>query len=92
MNSSGQYEPTLSVVVPAYNEEETIAHVIARLLLVPSLLEIIVVDDASKDRTFSVVQALQATTPQVRLLRHTHVELRPLRHDIDVRVLAQVAR
>lgn len=70
MSSSVPYEPKLSVVVPAYNEEGTVAHVIAKLLLVPSLLEIIVVDDASKDQTFAVVQNLQRSIPQLRLLRH----------------------
>src|SRR5438270_10570770 len=70
MSSSVQYEPKLSVVVPAFNEEATVAEVVRNLLEVPALLEIIVVDDASTDRTFSIVQALQATTPQLRLLRH----------------------
>jgi glycosyltransferase involved in cell wall biosynthesis len=69
MSSPLQYEPKLSVIVPAFNEEATVAEVIQSLLRVPSLLEIIVVDDASTDRTFSIVQALQATTPQLRLLR-----------------------
>jgi len=72
MSSFVQYEPKLSVVVPAFNEEATVADVVRRLLSVPALLEIIVVDDASTDRTFSVVQSLQASTPQLRLLRHPH--------------------
>jgi glycosyltransferase involved in cell wall biosynthesis len=70
VSSLVQYEPKLSVVVPAFNEEATVANVIEKLLLVPSLQEIIVVDDASNDRTFSILQMLQATTPQLRLLRH----------------------
>jgi glycosyltransferase involved in cell wall biosynthesis len=70
MNPSPQPEAKLSVIVPAFNEEATIIEVIRKLLDIPSLLEIIVVDDASTDRTWAVVQALQATTPQLRLLRH----------------------
>ncbi|MFL6449728.1 MAG: glycosyltransferase family 2 protein [Bryobacteraceae bacterium] len=70
MSSPVPYEPKLSVVVPAYNEEASVARVIEKLLLVPSLLEIIVVDDASKDRTFPILQSLQGSTPQLRLLRH----------------------
>jgi glycosyltransferase involved in cell wall biosynthesis len=70
MSFSTQHEPTLSVIVPAFNEEATVAHVIEKLLLIPSLLEIIVVDDASTDRTGSIVQTIQASTPQVRLIRH----------------------
>ncbi len=70
MSPSVPNKPKLSVIVPAFNEEATVAGVIRRLLEVPSLLEIIVVDDASTDRTFAIVQALQATTPQLRVLRH----------------------
>jgi glycosyltransferase involved in cell wall biosynthesis len=70
MSSFGQHEPKLSVIVPAFNEEATVAEVIRKLLEVPSLLEIILVDDASTDRTFSVVQSLQSRMPQLRLLRH----------------------
>lgn len=70
MSTPVQYEPKLSVIVPAFNEEATVAHVIERLLVVPSLQEIIVVDDASEDRTFSIIQSLQVTHPCLRLLRH----------------------
>lgn len=72
MSSFAPHKPKLSVIVPAFNEEATVAEVVRRLLGVPSLLEIIVVDDASTDRTFPIVQELQATTPQLRLLRHPH--------------------
>jgi len=37
----------LSVVVPVFNEERTLAKVIEKLLKVPNLLEIIIVDDCS---------------------------------------------
>ena len=70
MSSFGQHEPKLSVIVPAFNEEATVVEVIQKLLRVPSLLEVIVIDDASTDLTFSVVQSLQATIPHLRLLRH----------------------
>src|SRR3954447_15082148 len=70
MTSPVQYEPKLSVIVPAFNEEATVAEVVQSLLRVRSLQEVIVVDDASTDGTFSVVEALQPTTPQLRLLRH----------------------
>lgn len=55
--------------MPAFNEESTVGEVVRSLLRVPSLREIIIVDDASTDRTFSIAQALQATTPQLRLIR-----------------------
>jgi glycosyltransferase involved in cell wall biosynthesis len=57
---------TLTVVIPAYNEEETILRVIERVREVPFALQIIVVDDCSSDRTAELVQDL----PGVELLRH----------------------
>lgn len=64
----------LSVVIPAYNEENGIAEIASRVLSVrPALqkvgverLELLVVDDGSKDRTAEVAQ----TIPGVSLIRH----------------------
>lgn len=60
----------LSVVVPAYNEEATIAAVMRRLLGVPNLLEIIVVDDCSTDRSYEIASAIASERPNVRVFRH----------------------
>ncbi len=59
----------LSVVVPAYNEEPTIAVVIQKLLAVPNLLEIIIVDDCSTDRTLDIASHLASQHPEIRILR-----------------------
>lgn len=64
----------LSVVIPAYNEEDGIADIVERVLKVePDLkkvgvdgLELIVVDDGSKDKTPEIVRRY----PQVRLIQH----------------------
>jgi glycosyltransferase involved in cell wall biosynthesis len=61
---------TLSIVMPAYNEERFIATLIERIEavdLAPSgfTAELIVVDDCSRDRTAEIVAAL----PRVRLVR-----------------------
>jgi glycosyltransferase involved in cell wall biosynthesis len=64
---------TLSVVIPAYNEEDGIAAIVERVLAIePQLsaagvdsLECIVVDDGSKDRTAEIVQGY---VPRVRLI------------------------
>lgn len=40
-------QPFLSVVMPAYNEEITLSEIIKKVLEIPHLLELIVVDDCS---------------------------------------------
>ena len=53
-------DPLLSVVMPVYNERETIENMIARVLAVPSIrIELIVVDDGSKDGTSEILRELQ---------------------------------
>lgn len=59
--------PILSVVVPAYNEEATIAGVLQCLQSLSFLKEVIVVDDGSTDATCQKVQALGL--PKVCLIR-----------------------
>jgi glycosyltransferase involved in cell wall biosynthesis len=59
------------VVVPAYNEEATLRTVIESLLLVPGLLEIVIVDDCSKDRTFEIATSLaDEHRSLIKVLRH----------------------
>ena len=65
----------LSVVIPAYNEEDGIADIVERVLSVKAPLikvgipemELIVVDDGSRDRTAEIVEGY----PEVRLIRHS---------------------
>lgn len=64
------YPACLSVVIPVYNEEATLMEVVRKVLAVPYLLEIIVVDDCSSDRTPDVVRQLAELHPQVRAVRH----------------------
>jgi glycosyltransferase involved in cell wall biosynthesis len=52
-------DPLLSVVMPVYNERDTIEGMIARVLAVPLRLELIVVDDGSKDGTSEILRELQ---------------------------------
>ena len=60
----------LSVVIPSYNEEATIAHVVRKVLLLDAVAEVIVVNDCSKDRTADIVRELALADPRVRLLQH----------------------
>jgi glycosyltransferase involved in cell wall biosynthesis len=52
-------DPLLSVVMPAYNERETIEEIVARVLAVPLRIELIVVDDGSTDGTRDILSRLQ---------------------------------
>lgn len=58
----------LSVIVPVYNEEATVAEVVARLQRLSVTLEILLVDDGSTDGTPARLSALAA--PNVRVFRH----------------------
>jgi len=60
----------LSVVMPAYNEAETIELVIRKLLQLSELLEIVVVDDCSADATVDIVSRLAESYSQIKLVRH----------------------
>jgi glycosyltransferase involved in cell wall biosynthesis len=65
-----QYPPCLSAVIPVYNEEGTLAEVVRKLLSVPCLLEIIIVDDGSTDGTEQQGRQLESMHAQVRFVRH----------------------
>jgi glycosyltransferase involved in cell wall biosynthesis len=51
---------SLSVIVPAYNEERTVRTLIERVRAVPLVIEIVAVNDASRDRTGELLDALKA--------------------------------
>jgi dolichol-phosphate mannosyltransferase len=63
----------LSVVIPAHNEEETVAETVDGLVATLAREEIehevIVVDDSSSDGTAAVIDAIAAANPRVRCLR-----------------------
>ena len=50
--------PLLTVVMPVYNEIATVEEMIRRVLAVPTRIELIVVDDASRDGSRELVQRL----------------------------------
>jgi len=62
--------PCLSVVIPAYNEEATLADVVRKVLKLEHLLEVVVVDDCSSDRTGALARELAAGDARVRVTRH----------------------
>jgi cellulose synthase/poly-beta-1,6-N-acetylglucosamine synthase-like glycosyltransferase/peptidoglycan/xylan/chitin deacetylase (PgdA/CDA1 family)/spore germination protein YaaH len=67
-HSGEQYEPFVSIIVPAYNEERVIEATLRSLLNSDyDNFEIIVVDDGSQDRTSEVVREHFGEQPLVKL-------------------------
>ncbi len=66
-------EPTLSIVIPAFNEEGRLAPTVRGAVACArergAGAEVIVVDDGSRDGTSALVQHLAAELPEVRLVR-----------------------
>jgi glycosyltransferase involved in cell wall biosynthesis len=65
----------LTVIIPAYQEEATIAEVLARVASIDTESlgfdkEIIVCDDGSTDATVALVEAAAAADDRIRLVRH----------------------
>ncbi len=62
----------LSVLMPVFNEEATVSRAIRRVLRSPITLdlEIIAVDDGSKDRTWQVLQSWAESDRRIRPIRH----------------------
>jgi dolichol-phosphate mannosyltransferase len=80
--------PQLTIVMPAYNEELTIADaindVIKSVAAFVDSAEFIIVDDGSKDKTGAIVRELQKTHPIIKLITQLNAGHGPaLRRGID---------
>ena len=68
--------PSLSIIVPLYNEEENLQPVVDSFFDAlrgdPDFLELILVDDHSGDRTAAMALELVGREPRIRLIRHQH--------------------
>ncbi len=60
----------LSVVIPVYNERDTVKTVIERVAAVPFEKEIVIVDDCSTDGTGEVLKKLAAERTDLRVFAH----------------------
>jgi len=58
----------LSVVMPIYNEQATLRQVVERVLAVPLEIELICVDDGSRDGSRELLAELHKQHPQVRVV------------------------
>ncbi|MFI9508046.1 glycosyltransferase [Nocardia sp. NPDC052566] len=60
--------PTLSVVIPVLNEENSITATLARLVVQDAIDEIVVVDNGSTDATAQLVKEYAVTQPKIVLI------------------------
>lgn len=74
MTNSSYPLTSLSLVIPAYNDETTIARLVtdsvAMLEKACPDYEIVLANDGSKDRTPSILQDLKAKNPRIRIINH----------------------
>lgn len=63
-------KPTLSVIIPAFNEAATMQTVLEAVRAVPIVTEIVVVDDASTDETPNILNAAARTIPELTVVHH----------------------
>ncbi len=72
MNEAASYPYGISIVLPAYNEEDNITTAITRCLTVLEQLqrphEVIVVNDGSKDQTLAKCRKLAESHPNLRVI------------------------
>src|ERR1041384_1798469 len=61
----------LSVVMPVYNERATLRAVIERVLATSLEIELLCVDDGSRDGSREILSDLQAAHPQIRVFLHS---------------------
>ncbi|MGF1657156.1 MAG: glycosyltransferase family 2 protein [Verrucomicrobiales bacterium] len=60
----------LSVVMPVYNEENSLSTITELVLQQEQVAELVIVDDCSKDDSWSVIQKLAEKDPRVKPVRH----------------------
>jgi len=62
--------PTVSVVIPVYNEKATILGLIERVLAQPEVDEVVLVDDFSTDGTRDVLRSMDDRNGKIRVFYH----------------------
>jgi glycosyltransferase involved in cell wall biosynthesis len=60
----------LSVVIPAYNEERTLARVVGKVLALDCVQQVVIVDDSSRDRTPQIADELASQDDRVLTIHH----------------------
>jgi glycosyltransferase involved in cell wall biosynthesis len=61
--------PMLSVMMPVYNEEQTLEIILGHVLERPEVGEVVAIDDGSTDKTWEILKRVAAQDSRVRPLR-----------------------
>jgi glycosyltransferase involved in cell wall biosynthesis len=72
IKSNADIEPCLSVVMPVFNEAETVATVVQTVLSQRPVQQFVIVDDCSADGTWDKLQPLAQNEPRIKLIRHEY--------------------
>jgi glycosyltransferase involved in cell wall biosynthesis len=70
IRSNADIEPCLTVVMPVFNETDTIASVVKSVLLQRPVQQFVIVDDCSTDGTWEKLQPLAQNEPHIKIIRH----------------------
>lgn len=72
--SSIPAQPLLSILIPVYNESRTLRTIVRRVLSSPVGLsmELVCVDDGSRDGSPEILEGLAAADPRIRVFRQPH--------------------
>ncbi|MFH1612778.1 MAG: glycosyltransferase family 2 protein [bacterium] len=67
----------LSIIIPVYNEESTIKEVLEKIetLSLPIEKEIIVVNDGSTDKTFSILEQMKKTNKEISVVYNSLINI-----------------
>ena len=73
-DAAAPYRPSVSVVVPALNEQDTLKHVVEWTALVLGGMaddfEIVIVDDGSTDGTGRIADVLAGQSPNIKVIHN----------------------
>ena len=77
VSGDDNYEPSVSILIPAHNEDKVIGNLLqkmAELTYSKSKLEIVVIDDASTDKTGQIADEISRRYPLIKVLHRTRQE------------------
>jgi len=60
----------LSVIIPIYNEEETLEKILKKVLKQKTVGEVVAIDDGSKDKTAEILKKLAKKNKRIKVITH----------------------